>query len=83
VMLIEHEQLRSAHADLVAEMEKGSADPDKVRRLARTIMEVFGPHIDKDDHILFPMARQVLNPEHLQEAEELAVNKGGNSRSSD
>ena len=75
VMLEEHDLLRGMHSSLVREAVRLEGDREHreaARSVAATAGEVDGllsGHIDKEDRILFPMARELLSrPEMLEVA---------------
>ncbi|MCL5045220.1 MAG: hemerythrin domain-containing protein [Actinobacteria bacterium] len=75
VMLLEHKQIEASHADFSAELQKEQPDPGKLNRAGSSIISVLTPHIEKENNILFPMARQHLSPEQLAEVDLLAMGK--------
>ena len=72
VMLHEHEQGRAAVGAMLAAVESDSPDPDALRafmRAADTFVSLLREHIGKEDHILFPMADDVLSADDQAELE--------------
>lgn len=73
VMLEEHDLLRGMHSSLVREAGRLEGDREHheaARQVAATAGEVDGllsGHIDKEDRILFPMARELLSPQEMLE----------------
>ncbi len=59
----EHGTLRSLEGDLSAAIESG--DPDAVARSAFAVIETLRAHIDREDNMLFPMARDLLGRDGL------------------
>lgn len=73
VMLAEHIEIRNAHDRLTEEISSENPDPEVIVDAGGTIYDVLVPHIDKEDHILFPMAEAHLGPEDLAEVDRLAA----------
>jgi len=67
VMLMEHaqgrEHVRAAKAAIPGVRAKDKAAARAFTTSARGYAALLGPHIDKEDHILYPMADRVLSPE--------------------
>ena len=73
VMLLEHKEIEASHADFSAELQKEESDLNKLIRAGSSIISVLTPHIQKEDSILFPMARQHLSADQLAEVDRLAL----------
>jgi hemerythrin-like domain-containing protein len=73
VMLIEHtkgrEYVRAAKDAIPGYRAKDKSAARKVTANARGYAALLGPHIDKEDHILYPIADRVLSPETQHELE--------------
>jgi hemerythrin-like domain-containing protein len=73
VMRAEHRQLWDMYGTLnplLKEAREGRAGADGLRSLAsvaEAIVSLLGDHIEKENHILFPMARQVLGDVEMSE----------------
>ena len=71
VMLREHEDGR-AHVRKMAELSKkkieGKVKTNLVKE-ARVYVELLSQHIQKEDHILYPMAEQMLSRKDMEELE--------------
>lgn len=71
MMRLEHEMLRSAKRALAEQMTSSdSADEAFVARLLRTANELVGmlrEHIEKENHVLYPIALEALPPEEWRE----------------
>ncbi len=61
----EHNTLRSLEQQLTGALERGAVD--EVRSVAVSIVDLLRAHIQRENEVLFPMARQVLGPEGLAE----------------
>ena len=77
VMLEEHELLRRHQRSIAHQARKLGSDPDAVEawRAVSADTEAVGQlltfHIDKEDNVLFPMARAVLSPAEIAEVTEV------------
>jgi hemerythrin-like domain-containing protein len=73
VMLLEHnkgrEYVRAVKAAVPGYRAKDKAATQKIMVNARGYAALLGPHIDKEDHILYPMADQVLSEAKQKELE--------------
>jgi hypothetical protein len=73
VMRDEHRQLWEGYDRLHEYTEKIKADPEDKRikeelaKAAHFVMVLLSNHIYKEDNVLFPMARRILNDEQLHE----------------
>jgi len=71
VMLREHEDGRRhvrGIADLSSEVMSERTRPDLVREV-RAYVDLLGPHIQKEDNVLYPLADQILTSEDQRELE--------------
>lgn len=77
VMLAEHQLLGEQHGVLFRNGQKVEADAAAVEALgaieasSRTVESLLTSHIDKEDHVLFPMARETLSPSEMAEVAEV------------
>ena len=71
VMKAEHEEFRALVAELAVALRAGSAEGAETA--ARAIVGLLRAHIDKEDHVLFPMARHVLSAAELDEIDALSA----------
>ncbi len=77
VMVEEHEALRRLHGVLIAGAEKIAADPqhreaaDRVEAARREVDALLTDHIDREDRMLFPMAREVLSASEMLEVSQV------------
>ncbi len=72
VMLREHEDGR-AHVRRIAALSEGALDKNDSAELikhSRGYVELLTQHIQKEDHILYPMANQVLTVDDQEELQE-------------
>lgn len=76
VMLNEHTLLRQAVGRLREALASGGQDLQGLLEPAKTIVDVLTEHIYKEDHVLFPMAKENLNKEQLAEVDRLAGGLG-------
>lgn len=67
VMEAEHHELRALIAELAIGLRAGDADQPPT--IARIIIALLRAHIDKEDHVLFPLAVRVLSAAELDEVE--------------
>jgi hemerythrin-like domain-containing protein len=69
----EHEELAIATRELSEKLERtcpnGDAPGIGVRRLARSFVETYRRHIDKEEHQFFPEALRTLTPEEWADIE--------------
>lgn len=66
----EHRTLRRLETDLEAALDGPTPDQD-VPPVAQSLIALLRAHIEREDRILFPMARAILGPEGLAEAARL------------
>jgi hemerythrin-like domain-containing protein len=66
----EHRTLRRLEAELEAALNGPTPDQD-VPPVAQSLVALLRAHIEREDQILFPMAREILGPEGLAEAARL------------
>ncbi len=71
VMIQEHEDLRKNHKEVSAALAEGKA-VSEVLDVLHSIDQVLSAHIQKENQILFPMAKQMFSSEQLQ-----AISKKG------
>lgn len=67
VMEAEHHELHALVAELGAALRTAGADQPAA--VARKIIALLRAHIDKEDHVLFPLAAQVLTADELEAVE--------------
>ena len=73
VMLSEHELVREQQHSIERGALQLESDPEAVEALRhvgaaeQTTRALLADHIDKEDHVLFPMARSLLSPQELSE----------------
>jgi hemerythrin-like domain-containing protein len=67
VMMAEHEEFRALLAELGAALRV--ADSERRAAVIGRIVTLLRTHIDKEDHVLFPLAAQLLAPEELATVE--------------
>ncbi len=61
----DHVALRTLERELIDAVER--RDADEVASLSLTIVEKLRDHIERENTVLFPMAREILGAEGLQE----------------
>ena len=68
VMNAEH----AAFGDLLHEFTSAlqGSDPTRQRACAAELIHLLRDHIDKEDHVLFPIAGRMLGPDELREVDE-------------
>jgi regulator of cell morphogenesis and NO signaling len=77
VMLSEHQMLKDEQRALYRHATRVESDPgageavDAIAGSSRAVETVLTSHIEKEDLILFPMAREVLSPGELSEVAEV------------
>jgi len=71
VMNAEHATFRELLADLVDGVHGG--DDARAEARARDIIALLRAHIDKEDHVLFPMASRLLSPQEQEEVDRQAA----------
>lgn len=71
VMEAEHRELHALIAELAVALRTGSADQPLA--IVRIIIALLRAHIDKEDHVLFPLAAHVLSVAELEEMEARAA----------
>ncbi len=77
VMLSEHGLLREHQRSIERSAERLAKDPEAIDALAtaesaeHAIRALLTDHIEKEDHVLFPMARSLLSERELDEVAEL------------
>jgi len=75
VMEAEHHEFRALIAELAAALRApGAGRPDPV---VRAIITLLRAHIDKEDHVLFPLAEALLTAAELGEVEARAAAREG------
>jgi len=67
VMLDEHRQLWTLNDRLVAALGNPSPDRTELAQTAMGIVTLLREHINKEDNVLYPMARQFLGEQGLAE----------------
>jgi len=68
VMRMEHDELRLRKRNLAKlAKEFKQSNMDKINENGGFIIDVLRPHIDKENNILYPMARSVLSQKELKE----------------
>lgn len=72
-MLLEHQQIEEAHRIFQEELEKTTSDAGILIDSGRQIIGLLGPHIAKENNVLFPLAQQVLGPEGLARVDQLTA----------
>jgi hemerythrin-like domain-containing protein len=70
VMSAEHAEFRALLAHLAAAVRAGSYAGQRAH--ATEIVALLRAHIDKEDHVLFPLAEQLLSAEELAEVDRTA-----------
>lgn len=70
VMEAEHEEFRALVAALAVALRAGSAEGAVTA--AGEIIALLRAHIDKEDHVLFPLARRILSAAELDEVDDRA-----------
>jgi hemerythrin-like domain-containing protein len=75
VMNAEH----AAFGDLLHEFAAAlqGSDPNRQRACAGELIHFLRDHIAKEDHVLFPMAGQILSPEELREVDDRGAQLNG------
>ena len=68
-MLLEHKEIEQAHMIMGEELASKSPDLDRFLVASETVLDVLEFHIDKEDDILWPFARNRLTPEELAEVD--------------
>jgi regulator of cell morphogenesis and NO signaling len=77
VMLAEHQLLKDEQRALFQDAHRVESDPeareavDAIARSSMVVETVLTDHIDKEDHVLFPMARNTLSVAELTEVAEV------------
>jgi len=77
VMLEEHEVLRHHQKTIATNVPRLEADPDAESAWAAVTVatdavdQLLVFHIEKEDHVLFPMAREVLTPTEMSEVAQI------------
>jgi hemerythrin-like domain-containing protein len=71
VMEAEHEEFRALVAELAVALRTGNAAA--AAGAARDVVGLLRAHIDKEDHVLFPMARHVLSAAELDDLDARAA----------
>jgi hemerythrin-like domain-containing protein len=75
VMNAEHHEFRALVGELATALRTpGAGRPDPV---ARAIITLLRAHIDKEDHVLFPLAEDLLTAAELEEVQARAAARGG------
>jgi len=67
VMLSEHKHLLGGISSLESALVDQPTDRKRVATICNDIVEALTAHSAKEDEVLFPLARQVLNQEQLSE----------------
>lgn len=76
VLLAEHQDLRGLQRHFLEDAHRLEADPEEPRAQgsvlsnAATVHDLLGTHIDKEETVLFPMARGMLTPSDLSTVRE-------------
>ncbi|MBI4297962.1 MAG: hemerythrin domain-containing protein [Chloroflexi bacterium] len=65
VMIAEHRELDARLPQLLQELGKEKPDVSKVRALIEFIADLLPPHIQKEDYILYPLAKERLSGKQM------------------
>lgn len=79
VMEMEHQQLRK-EMDTVSKSSPSSESLDNVKRAMRNYIGVLRDHIAKEDSVLFPMSRNFLPADKLNELDETCPHLHNNTQ---
>lgn len=77
VMLQDHGTLRSLHSALARDTDRLESDPGATEAWSRIVAtteavdDLLRFHIDKEDRVLFPMARELLSPGEIAEVAQI------------
>lgn len=63
VMLFEHETERNFMKELAGALENN--DEGKIKEISQTIVALLRDHIDKENNILYPLAKNILTDDEL------------------